>query len=477
MPVDSLRQNRRHPSDREGAGRQTYYLEEPAAGRSTGYLVALLLLLAVIILCAAGFFVVRVLLTESPPAPLPAFVTWTGSAVTAGPSPESTAAASTPGVAQIAVSPAQGYINTLVTVTGQGWWPGEPVFVFLRSRAEGDGPGYAYAAAVADDQGNLHTAFTFPNERRWIGEEWADVIARGTRSELEAVFRFTLVVPTPTSTALLPTARPTFPSTPTPWATVTLPPAATQTPDTIISDWRGEYYANPTLAGEPVYIRNDVTIDFSWGSGSPDPRLPDDGFSARWTRQQFFSDGFYRFTILSDDGVRFWIDGQLLVDEWHDGGSSPYTVDLYLPRDQYSLWLEYYENLGGAQIQLSWKQIGPPATTPSPTPTTTGVPSATPKPTATPSPTPDAGLPVIHTFSVAPGQIRLGECVNISWTTGRGTSWVTVIRDEVVLLDNAPLSGTLQDCPDTSGELLYILVAYNAQDQRVRQDRKVAVIQ
>ncbi len=477
MPVDSVRQNRRQPSDIEERGRQTQYLEEPAAGGSMGFLVALLLLLAVIAVCAAGFFAVRVLISDSPPAPLPASVTRTDLALTSSPNPDSTSDASLPGVTRIEVNPQQGYINTLVTVTGQGWWPGEPVFVFLRSRQEGDGPGYAYAAAVADDRGAFRTAFTFPNEMRWIGEEWADVIARGTRSESEAIMRFSLVVPTATSTAPLPTARPTLPLTDTPRPTDAPSTVPTPTPDMIIGDWRGEYYANPTLAGDPEYVRNDGAIEFNWGGGSPDPRIPNDRFSARWTREQFFSDGFYRFTILADDGVRLWIDGQLVVDEWHDGGSSPYSLDLYLPQDRYSLRLEYYENLGGAMIQLSWGEIEPPPATSSPTPTLTGVPSATPMPTSTPSPTPETGLPVIHAFSVIPELLPLGGCVDISWITGGGTVWVTVIRDEVVLLDNAPLVGMLRDCPSTPGELLYVLVAYDPQDQRARQDRKVIVTQ
>jgi len=49
------------------------------------------------------------------------------------------------------------------------------------------GRGFSYAAAVADDAGNIRTAFTFPNEARWVGQAWADVIGRGTRSSMEAI--------------------------------------------------------------------------------------------------------------------------------------------------------------------------------------------------------------------------------------------------------------------------------------------------
>ena len=387
---DSTQPERRSSSDRPGEG-------QPAASKVGGYAVALLLLLAVSVLCVVGFFVIRVLFSDSPPATLPASITRTDqpTSVSSGSQVTSTAV---PGSVRVTINPQSGYVNTLVTVSGQGWWAAEPVFVFLRSLDEGDGPGYAYAAAVADERGSIHTAFTFPNEMRWVGQERADVIARGSRSGLEAITQFSLIVPTPTSTAPLPTAGPTLPAgqTPgpsdTPMPTDTPQVTPTSTPDVIISDWLGEYFANQYVAGTPAFFRNDVRIDFNWGSGSPDPRIPVDQFSARWTRRQDFAEGFYRFTVLADDGVRFWIDGQLVLDEWRDGTLLPYCFDLYLPQGQHPLRLEYYENLGGAMVQLSWESVAPPTATPSPTLTPTATPepthTATPSPTTTPTPTP-----------------------------------------------------------------------------------------
>lgn len=381
-------QPERRPSERGGWEQQSYDPEEPASVRSSGYGVVVLLMVAVVVLCAVGFFVVRALLSSPPPAPLPAYVTRTTLPQEASPNPQSTGTSFPVVAGQLLVDPGEGYINTLVTVSGLGWWPEEPVFVFLRSSQDGDSPGFAYAAAIADGEGRIHTAFTFPNEMRWIGEDSAEVIARGTRSGVELTGRFYLRVPTPTSTAPLPTAGPTLTPSETPWPTDTPATTATPTPDIIISDWRGEYYDNPTLAGNPVYVRNDVTIDFNWGGGSPDPRLPEDRFSARWTRTQDFAGGFYRFTTVSDDGVRFWVDGQIVVDEWHDGVLESRAVDLYISEGQHSLRLEYYENLGGAMIQLYWTSVVPPTTTPSPTPRPTETPAPTDAPTHTPTPTP-----------------------------------------------------------------------------------------
>jgi len=345
-----------------------------------GTAVAFVVLLALAVLCVAAFLIVRAVSPESLLIALPPLASEPSS-----PPPGSPAVlpSAVPGQATIAVDPQQGTINTLVTAIGQGWSPGEPVFVFLRSPEEGEGKRYSYAAAVADDSGSFRTAFTFPNEARWIGQAWAEVIARGTRSGLEVRTRFTLLTPTPTNTNPLPTFPPTSPPTHTPQPTATLPP--TPTPPAVITDWQGEYFADAALAGTPAIVRNDVSIDFDWGEGSPANGLPADGFSARWSRQYQFLRGQYRFTVAADDGVRFWVDGQLYVDEWHDGPFTAYPFDLDLNKGEHSLVLEYYEGVGQARVLLTWTRFTPPTATPAPT--DTPAPTAAPAPTATPTAT------------------------------------------------------------------------------------------
>jgi hypothetical protein len=217
VTVDRNHSNRSYRAawERNGALHQ---LDEPAERSSASLAVVFLMLLAIAVLCVAGFMIVRLLLPDSTPLALPQFVTWTPSPLPEQVEDQPTATSTIPvsGEVAVTVTPEQGYINTLITVVGEGWWPGEPVFVFLRSRDEGDGRGYSYAAAVADDDGRMRTAFTFPNEMRWIGQEWADIIARGSRSEREASTRFSLVPPTPTVTPVPPTGRPPPPPTHTP---------------------------------------------------------------------------------------------------------------------------------------------------------------------------------------------------------------------------------------------------------------------
>src|SRR5262249_48960973 len=89
--------------------------------------------------------------------------------------------------------------------------------------------------------------------------------------------------------------------------------------------WKGEYFANQSLSGAPVMVRADQTIDFDWGAGGPAPNLPTNSFSVRWTRDIVVaSAGSYRFATTTDDGVRLYIDGQVMIDQWI---ARPLTLD------------------------------------------------------------------------------------------------------------------------------------------------------
>jgi hypothetical protein len=137
------------------------------------------------------------------------------------------------------------------------------------------------------------------------------------------------------------------------------------------TDWLGEYYANADLTGTPTLVRNDkgpsgaLALDFSWGSGSPGPGIPADGFSARWTRVQTFEGGLYRFRVTVDDGVRLFVDGALVLDEWRDGGQREVSADRQLAAGQHSLRVEYYERSGVALVRLQWEKVTSTTTPPS----------------------------------------------------------------------------------------------------------------
>jgi hypothetical protein len=118
---------------------------------------------------------------------------------------------------------------------------------------------------------------------------------------------------------------------------------------------RGDYYRG-TKFEQLVLTRTDPGVSFMWGTGSPDSKIPADNFSVRWSGQvnPRYSE-VYTFTTLSDDGVRLWVDGLLIVDNWTDHAPTTDSGRISLANGRwYPIVLEFYEKGGGATIQLSW---------------------------------------------------------------------------------------------------------------------------
>ncbi len=123
------------------------------------------------------------------------------------------------------------------------------------------------------------------------------------------------------------------------------------------NNWYAEYFANPNLAGGPVLTRYENQLNTNWGGGSPGQGVPADNFSARWTGDFWFDAGTYRFSHLSDDGLRIWVDDLLVVDDWQDQQAAWSFVDHVIPRGTHTVRVEYYERTGGAQVQVAWERV------------------------------------------------------------------------------------------------------------------------
>lgn len=119
----------------------------------------------------------------------------------------------------------------------------------------------------------------------------------------------------------------------------------------------GEYFNNAELFGQPVIIRNDSKVDFNWQGESPAAGIERDGFSVRWKGKvkPVYSEK-YTFLVSSDDGVRVWIDGKLLIDDWRDHSAAISKGSIELTAGiLYDIKLEYYENRGDASVRLMWE--------------------------------------------------------------------------------------------------------------------------
>lgn len=122
--------------------------------------------------------------------------------------------------------------------------------------------------------------------------------------------------------------------------------------------WKGEYFDNPSLSGDPRMVRQDNKIDFEWGNGSPDLSIPADNFSVRWTASLFLRAGDYNFFTYTDDGVRLYVDGALVINEWHDQGPTQWRSSIPLAEGFHFIRVEYFELGSGATARLWWHNSG-----------------------------------------------------------------------------------------------------------------------
>jgi hypothetical protein len=116
------------------------------------------------------------------------------------------------------------------------------------------------------------------------------------------------------------------------------------------------YYNNTNFTGTTL-SRTDATVNFNFANGSPAGSIAADTFSARWFGQiePRFSET-YTFTTTSDDGVRLWVNDQLLINQWNNHSSRQHTGTIALVAGQRAeIRLEYYENTGLSVIKLEWQ--------------------------------------------------------------------------------------------------------------------------
>lgn len=143
-----------------------------------------------------------------------------------------------------------------------------------------------------------------------------------------------------------------------------------------IADWgkgtgqglRAEYFSNYTLTGSPTVQRNE-DINFDWFYTAPVDGMRSDLFSARWTGQiEAPVSGDYFFRTLSDDGVRVWVNGVLLIDNYttHWPTYNASTKITLAAGQKYAIKVEYFQYGITAAMQLQWMRPGDKVYTPIP---------------------------------------------------------------------------------------------------------------
>lgn len=118
----------------------------------------------------------------------------------------------------------------------------------------------------------------------------------------------------------------------------------------------GTYYQGANWRKQ-VLVRTDANVNFGWGSGAPDPSLLHRVFSVRWTGQITpQTTETYTFTTVADDGVRLWVGGKLLINDWQEQFATVANGSIELQAGQtYNIRLDYFENGDPpAMVKLYW---------------------------------------------------------------------------------------------------------------------------
>jgi hypothetical protein len=144
-------------------------------------------------------------------------------------------------------------------------------------------------------------------------------------------------------------------------AAVSAAPAAQQA-----TAWTGFYYSNKDLKGDAAFTRDDPYINFVWGSAGPGGNVPGTNFSVRWIRWLFMDQpGNWTFTTITDDGVRLWVDDQIVIDGWYDQNTTTRTATVNLTQAFHLVRMEYYQACCVSEAHFSMQYNpappGPPA--------------------------------------------------------------------------------------------------------------------
>ena len=125
----------------------------------------------------------------------------------------------------------------------------------------------------------------------------------------------------------------------------------------------GNYYGNMTMTDAPTIVEVDPTINFDWAGLSPVAGVPGTDWSATWTGIiQAPTTGNYTFYTNADDGVRLFVNGNEIINDWMNQSANQKTSApvAMVAGQTYPIEIEYFQAGGASLLQLSWSTTGMP---------------------------------------------------------------------------------------------------------------------
>ncbi len=140
------------------------------------------------------------------------------------------------------------------------------------------------------------------------------------------------------------------------------------------TNWQGTFFPSADLSGTGTQIAGINGLNFNWGAGKPNvngdvpiancPNSPSctDNFSARFTSSQNLTPGQYNFVVSSDDGVRLYINGALVLDKFIGRVLTTDTISVSITTTPVNLTVEYMDLVDQAILQVQWFLVSSGAT-------------------------------------------------------------------------------------------------------------------
>ena len=124
------------------------------------------------------------------------------------------------------------------------------------------------------------------------------------------------------------------------------------------TQWEATYYANTALTGPATASRCEGDISYDWGAAGPGVTgIGVSNYSVRWSKTETFDAGHVGLTATADDGVRVYLDGTRVIDQWRDQGATTFTATVPVTEGSHVITVEYYQGGGGAVIRSNYTPL------------------------------------------------------------------------------------------------------------------------
>lgn len=122
-----------------------------------------------------------------------------------------------------------------------------------------------------------------------------------------------------------------------------------------------EIFAGKELSGEPLHRSVVDRVDFRPDGKSPASGVGEENYSVRWKgRIAVAKDTTYKFMTNADDGVRVFLDGKNVLDDWSDHAPRMTSAEIRVKKGEHEVVVEYFQGILGSICQFgAGKKVAP----------------------------------------------------------------------------------------------------------------------